>query len=428
MVAFVAVSCGGGSGSPGALPAAPPPAVTASTEDRAASSTSAGNTSTPAAGATPSATVSPPTTATPPTTTAPPTTAPPTTAPPTAAPPTTAAAPVATSVAPTTPLSGTTIPIGSAGGLDGPTGLALPATEAAFERLAETNAVASLTVVRDGITVLRRATGRTVAGGLVTPDSPMVVASVSKLFTALGIARLVQEDRLELSAPIPWTELGVTPHPAWNDVTGRELLDHTSGMPVARRSWLDRPGSCAEPLQDAVASPPRAERGTWVYSNGNYCALGMLIEHVTGAPLDAAIRALVLDPAGISGPHLTTDGTRPDDAPYAGDLGRFDRLGGAGTWMASTDDLAALLVAVTEADRATLVWPGVIIDQYGWGHTGTVTGAKACAWLMEEGRTLVAAVVAGNSPSTGGRVCDAVLQGVAADFGFWNGEPIRSPD
>ena len=36
---------------------------------------------------------------------------------------------------------------------------------------------------------------------------------------------------------------------------------------------------------------------------------------------------------------------------------------------------------VTAADLTTLRPPGIISDQYGWGHTGTVDGAKSCAWV-----------------------------------------------
>ena len=83
----------------------------------------------------------------------------------------------------------------------------------------------------------------------------------------------------------------------------------------------------------------------WRYSNGNYCALGLLVQHVTGSQLDAAARVAVFDPILVTGPHLTTDGVQPGDAPYFKNVARFDRLGGAGTWMASTDDIAAILSA-----------------------------------------------------------------------------------
>jgi hypothetical protein len=68
-----------------------------------------------------------------------------------------------------------------------------------------------------------------------------------------------------------------------------------------------------------------------------------------------------------------------------------------------------------------------MIDQYGWGHTGTVDGALACAWVLEGGRTVVAATVSGRTPSTGGAVCDRVVPAVADDLGIGQGEPDRSP-
>ncbi len=94
----------------------------------------------------------------------------------------------------------------------------------------------------------------------------------------------------------------------------------------------------------------------------------------------------------------------------------------------STDDLAAMLAAVTPADFETLRWPGIITDQYGWGHTGTVDGAKACAGVLDGGRTIVTAIVSGNRPSSGGGVCDLLVPALAVDLGQYAGDPVRSPD
>jgi hypothetical protein len=71
----------------------------------------------------------------------------------------------------------------------------------------------------------------------------------------------------------------------------------------------------------------------------------------------------------------------------------------------------------------------VMVDQYGWGHTGTVDGAKACAWRLEGGRTEIVAVVAGNRPSSGGRLCDQLLPALSTDLGQADlGKPHRLPD
>ena len=303
----------------------------------------------------------------------------------------------------------------------------LTSTNAAFESLAERNPAVSMSVIRDGAPVLQRASGTTVDGASASSDSPMVVASVSKLLTALEISRLEQAALTDVDGPIPWSVIGISPHPAWLDVTVRELLAHTSGMPVVRTSWFDGGDDCRSFLPSLVATPPQPYRGRWMYSNGNYCTLGLLVESTTGVPLGAAAQGLLLDPIGLSGVHLTTDGPLPGDVAHGPGLGRLSRLGGAGAYVVSTDDLALTLAAMTDDDRATLRWPGVLVDQYGWGHTGTVSGAKACAWILDDGRTVVSVTVAGNSPSTGGAVCDLVVPALGADLGNPAGRPVRTP-
>jgi len=297
----------------------------------------------------------------------------------------------------------------------------------AFDTLAQRNSAAAMTVVRDGNVVVARAAGTTIDGAPATSDSPMVVASVSKLLTALVIARLDRADSIDIDEPVPWADLGIAAHPGWDDVTARELLAHTSGMPVVRPAWFDGEIDCATFLPALVDRPPNPTRGRWTYSNGNYCALGILAERTTALALDQAVQQLLLDPLGLTGIRLTTTGQLPSDVEYRLDVSRLSRLGGAGSLIASTDDVGAVLAAVTADDLRVLRWPGVMVDQHGWGHTGTVDGARSCAWVLEEGRTVVTATVAGSSPSTGGGVCDLVVPAVAADLDLGTGPPLRSP-
>ena len=236
------------------------------------------------------------------------------------------------------------------------TELALPRLSAAFAALERGNVAGALTVVRDHAVVAREAFGTTVGGLPASTATPLVLASVSKLITAVTIARLAESGALDLDAPVPWTAMGLVHDPGWDGVTARELLTHTAGMPVARASWLTEPGPCTIPLAAAMARPPTATRGRWVYSNGNYCALGLLVEHLTGERRDVAAQRLVLGPRTDA--HLTTEPPVPGDGPYPQGLGRLERLGGAGTWMASTDAVAAMLDALTTPDRGHARLPG----------------------------------------------------------------------
>ncbi len=365
-------------------------------------------------------------TATPPATTLPPSSAP--APPPTTSTTTTSTSTTSTSTSTTTTsttTTSTTTTTTTSPPLPDP---ALAATNATFDELAATNPAVTLTVQRDGRRVLARASGTTIDGAAATSDSPMVVASVGKLVTALLVARLDQGGIVDLDAPTPWAVGGLDPHPAWNDVTLRELLAHTSGMVKVRREWFERSGDCASFLPTLLTEPPRPHRGEWTYSNGNYCALGLLVEGFTGMPLDLAAEVFLLQPLGASGIHLTTGGLLPTDVAYTLGVDRLARLGGAGSLVVSTDDLATLLSSLTDADRETLVWPGVFVDQYGWGHTGSVDGAVSCAWLLENARTVVVATVAGANPTTGGAVCDRIVPALATDLGLpVTGEPDRSP-
>jgi CubicO group peptidase (beta-lactamase class C family) len=253
----------------------------------------------------------------------------------------------------------------------------------------------------------------------------MVVASVSKLVTAAMVARLERTGAIDVDAPMPWGDLGLPAHLAWFDVTPRELLNHVSGMPVVRSQWFDGGLECAAFLPSLLDRPPTVTRGRWTYSNGNYCALGVLVEHVTGLPLDDAARSVL--PLSASGLHLTTEGQLPTDVEYRPGVARLSRLGGAGTFIVSTDDITALLATLTPEDLGVMTWPGLFVDQYGWGHTGSIDDAVACAWVLDGGRTAVAATVAGPAPSTGGALCDRVVPAVAADLGLGEGLPDRSP-
>jgi CubicO group peptidase (beta-lactamase class C family) len=284
-----------------------------------------------------------------------------------------------------------------------------------------------MTVVRNGDVVVSLASGRSLDQRPATGDTPMVVASVSKVVVAMGITRLAEQGRVDVDAPVPWAVLGLDPHPAWGDVTVRELLDHRSGLATARSSWFERPGDCRSHVATLLTGPPSIDRGRWVYSNGNYCLLGLLVESVSLLPLDVALQILVFDPIDLDGIHLTDGGLRPGDVAHPDDVSRLARLGGAGTLVVSTDDLALLFGSVTDADRSILWPPAVFTDQYGYGHTGTITGAKSCIWVLEGGATVVAATIAGDSVSSGGDVCDLVVPAVATDLGLGAGEPVRTP-
>ncbi len=69
-------------------------------------------------------------------------------------------------------------------------------------------------------------------GRIVTPQTPFLLASVTKSFTALGIMQLVEEGKIDLDAPVqkylPWFR--VADVKASSKITVRHLLNQTSGF------------------------------------------------------------------------------------------------------------------------------------------------------------------------------------------------------
>ena len=142
-------------------------------------------------------------------------------------------------------------------------------------------------------------------GRLLVPEAMMGIASVSKTFTAAEVLRLAAAGRVDLDAPMSnYVEHRLT----GNGATVREALGMRSGIrfhePVLQAmlgAVFAAPGRRWTP-RDSLAyekGPTSAPGGAPAYSDANYWLLGLLVEKVTGRSLAQALRADLLDPAGL---------------------------------------------------------------------------------------------------------------------------------
>jgi CubicO group peptidase (beta-lactamase class C family) len=144
------------------------------------------------------------------------------------------------------------------------------------------------------------------------PDPLYQAASISKLVTAMGVLRLVQEGRLELDMDVTsvQTSWRLPPSPFTRDdpVTLRRLLAMNAGIGVPGFAGY-APGSPIPGLRDildgrppATSAPVRSEARPgerWAYSGGSYEIIESLVEDVTGRSFAAAMKAIALDPLGM---------------------------------------------------------------------------------------------------------------------------------
>lgn len=194
------------------------------------------------------------------------------------------------------------------------------------------------------------------------------IGSITKVFTALLLARLSIEGRIDPAAPITDLFPELAGLPAW--VTPRALSTHSAGLPripvgmTDRAFWNKHDPYAAfgeqrllEWVQDyRPKGPPKP--GAFQYSNLGVGLLGYVLGRVAGSDYKTALRELVLRPLGLDGMgfELSSDQAARLAPPHKS-WGRptppwaFDALAGAGALRASAADLVAFGRAVLTASK-----------------------------------------------------------------------------
>ena len=160
----------------------------------------------------------------------------------------------------------------------------------------------SVAIVRDGRVVLARGYGEANVE-LHAPATDSTVyqsGSVGKQFTAALILRLAAAGRLRLDDPIR-RHLPEGP-PAWDSITVRHLLTHTSGIPDYTDSSVNyqRPYTEDELVRIAAGLPQQFRAGEhWRYSNTGYLLLGAIVRRATGVFYGDLLRQEIFTPLGL---------------------------------------------------------------------------------------------------------------------------------
>ncbi|GAA4678961.1 serine hydrolase domain-containing protein [Streptomyces chumphonensis] len=205
----------------------------------------------------------------------------------------------------------------------------------------------TLIAVRDGVIVAHEARGHALryAGWddrrgepvELPPDRwvPMAkdtlfdMASVTKLFTSTVAAQLAEQGVIDLDAPVArYLPPFAASDPAKAAVTVRQLLVHRSGLVP----WLnlyalpdDPDGDNATRMAAIYTSALQRPPGTgYAYSDLNMITLAVLMEEVTGSPLDALVADRITGPLGLRDtlfnppPALHDRVAATEDQPWTG--------------------------------------------------------------------------------------------------------------
>src|SRR3954451_533068 len=127
------------------------------------------------------------------------------------------------------------------------------------------------------------------------------IASITKVVaTAASAMRLVDRGKLELEAPVrrylPRFSGGLK-----NQVTVRMLLDHTSGLKSYVPFYVKARRSRQRSIDLLYAQPlVRVPGDSAEYSDLNALFLGLVVEKVSGVPLDQLAKREVFGPLGMT--------------------------------------------------------------------------------------------------------------------------------
>lgn len=143
----------------------------------------------------------------------------------------------------------------------------------------------------------------------ITSQTPIHIASVSKVLTAAVVLKLIDHNKLDLDAKVN----SLLPEFPYEDITVRMLLNHRSGLPNYayfcddRAIWdrrvltnQDVLNLFAEHKFDLYFKPDKK----FGYCNTNYAMLALIIEKVTHLNYRDAMKKILFEPLGMKNTYV----------------------------------------------------------------------------------------------------------------------------
>jgi D-alanyl-D-alanine carboxypeptidase len=142
---------------------------------------------------------------------------------------------------------------------------------------------------------------------LNTKDTPFATYSMGKMFTSVAIAQLVSQGKLSWDDTLAKVLPSYPNREAAKQITIRQLLTHTAGVPdpfLSKKYGHGKQYDSHEAmLPDFADAPLNANAGkSFDYSNGNFATLAAVVEHLTGLRYDEYLKRNVFGPAGMRFP------------------------------------------------------------------------------------------------------------------------------
>jgi CubicO group peptidase (beta-lactamase class C family) len=251
----------------------------------------------------------------------------------------------------------------------------------------------AILVAMHGNTIYREAFGKAnfQTGADFTPETPSNIGSVTKQFTAMSIMTLAEREKLSYDDPVSKYIQEFSRSAHLSQITLRQLLNHTSGIPDygdlgIDDAGLDQKGLIAALLkkEDALAKPGLKYR----YSNPGYALLAVVIERVSGERFGEFLEQEMFEPVGMSNTFVY-DGPGKKTARTAVGYGQFGQVDDGGpTAIPGDGGIYSTIDDLFKWDQALytdrLVHQSTLAEAFAQGKVQEGISTYGFGWNIEE--------------------------------------------
>jgi CubicO group peptidase (beta-lactamase class C family) len=227
------------------------------------------------------------------------------------------------------------------------------------------------------------------------------IASISKLYVAVAVAKLANEQRLSLDKTladyIP-AMMGRIEHA--DKITLKLMVQHRSGIP----NFTDTPGYWEQPPEnskqrlDLVLDKPAnfEPNEEYSYSNTNYLLIGEIIDKTLGYSHREYIKKEILTPLGLNNTYSLISEVDIEEVAsgyyvgYEDDMKfSFNSVGVSGSMVATAQDVGIFLRALNDGSLLNEKEQAIYSSIYVYKHGGLLPGYQSLAEYHKDIDTVV---------------------------------------
>jgi CubicO group peptidase (beta-lactamase class C family) len=227
------------------------------------------------------------------------------------------------------------------------------------------------------------------------------IASISKLYVAVAVAKLANEQRLSLDKTLADYIPALQGRIEYADkITLRSMVQHRSGIP----NFTDHPGYWEQPPENSkqrldliVDKPAEFKPGKgYSYSNTNFLLIGEILDKTLGYSHRDYIKKEVFNPLGLKNTYSLLSEVDIEEVASGYYVGydedmkfHYNSVGVSGSMLATAEDVGVFLRALNDGSLLNETEQAIYSSIYVYEHGGLLPGYQSLAEYHKDIDTVV---------------------------------------